>query len=86
MEFIAIDNERLIPQQSISSLTNVDDIETYIRSTETDDRHYLQIIDLPLRERPHVMRELSVMGITAGSLFPGLGGAYEELKERFFQL
>ena len=34
MEFIAIDNERLIPQQSISSLTNVDDIETYIRSTE----------------------------------------------------
>jgi hypothetical protein len=32
------------------------------------------------------MRELSVMGITAGSLFPGLDGACEELKERFFRL
>jgi hypothetical protein len=86
MEFIAIDNERLIPQQSISSVTNLDDLETYIRTKESDDRKYLQIIDLPLRERPLVMRELSVMGITAGSLFPGLDGACEELKERFFEL
>ncbi len=86
MEFIAIDNERLIPQQSISSLTNIDDIETYIRSKESDGRQYLQIIDLPLRERPLVMRELGMMGITAGSLFPGLDGACEELKERFFDL
>jgi hypothetical protein len=48
MEFIAIDNERLIPQQSISSVTNVDDIETYIRSMETETTQYLKIIDLPL--------------------------------------
>lgn len=85
-EFIAIDNERLIPQQSISSITNIDDIETYLRSRETAERRYLQVIDLPLEERPHVMLELSVMGITAGSLFPGLDGACEELKERNFQL
>jgi FRG domain len=85
-EFIAIDNERLIPQQSISSITNIDDIESYIRSKETPERRYLQVIDLPLSERPHVMRELSVMGITAGSLFPGLDGACEELKERNFDL
>lgn len=86
MEFIAIDNERLIPQQSISSVTNIDDIETFIRSHETKEKRYLQIIDLPLRERPLVMQELSVMGITAGSLFPGLDGACEELRGRFFQL
>lgn len=84
-EFIAIDNERLIPQQSISSITNIDDIETYISSKQTPERCYLHTIDLPLRERPLVMRELSVMGITAGSLFPGLDGACEELKERNFQ-
>ena len=29
-EFIAIDNERLIPQQSISTITNIDDIETML--------------------------------------------------------
>ncbi len=85
MEFIAIDNERLMPQQSISSVTNVDDIETYIRSTESAERRYLQIVDLPLKERPLVMRELSMMGITAGSLFPGFDGACEELRERHFQ-
>ncbi len=86
MEFIAIDNERLVPQQSISSLTNLDDIETHMRAGESIDKQYLHVIDLPLRERPFVMRELSVMGITAGSLFPGLDGACEELKERFFRL
>jgi hypothetical protein len=85
MEFIAIDNERLIPQQSISSVTNIDDIETYIRSTEVSGRQYLQIVDLPLNERPLVMQELSMMGITAGSLFPGFDGACEELRERHFK-
>jgi hypothetical protein len=86
LEFIAIDNQRLVPQQSVSSLTNVDDIESYIHSSETTQQQYLQIIDLPLTERPFVMKELSVMGITAGSLFPGLDGTCEELRERFFQL
>jgi hypothetical protein len=64
----------------------VDDIETYIRSQESEDRQFMKIIDLPVRERPTIMRELSVMGITAGSLFPGLDGACEELRERFFDL
>jgi hypothetical protein len=85
MEFIAMDNERLIPQQSISSVTNVDDIETYIRLLESEERRFLQIVDLPLKERPHVVQELSMMGITAGSLFPGFGGACEELRERNFR-
>jgi hypothetical protein len=85
MEFIAIDNERLVPQQSISSVTNIDDIETYIRISEREGARYLRIIDLPVRERQHVMRELSIMGITAGSLFPGFDGTCEELKERNFE-
>jgi hypothetical protein len=85
-EFIPIDNPRMVPQQSISTVTNVDDIETYIRSLEHPKGQFLKIIDLPVNERPKVMRELSIMGITAGSLFPGLDGACEELKERFFDL
>jgi FRG domain len=85
MEFIAIDNQRLVPQQSISSVTNIDDIETYIRSSEREGARYLRIIDLPVRERHNVMRELSIMGITAGSLFPGFDGTCEELKERNFE-
>ena|SRR5215813_9396932 len=86
LEFITIENERMIPQQAVSSVTNIDDIETFIRSRESDQKQYLKAVDLPVRERRHVMRELSAMGITAGSLFPGLDGACEELAERNFQL
>jgi hypothetical protein len=85
LEPAAIENERMVPQQALSSFTTVDDIEAYIGSQETArGKRYLEIIDLPLRERDQVLRELRVMGITQGSLFPGLDGACEELRERFF--
>jgi hypothetical protein len=85
-EFDAVENERMIPQQAASTMTSVDDIETYVRSRETDTTKYLQAIDLPVRDRKQAVRELSYMGITAGSLFPGLDGACEELKELNFDL
>lgn len=85
VEPIAIENERLIPQQALSSFTTVDDIETYVASKEADAKKtFLQVIDLPLSERHLVIRELTLMGVTAGSLFPGLDGTCEELRERFF--
>jgi hypothetical protein len=83
-ELIGFDNERMVPQQAASTFTSVDDMETYIRSRETAEKKYLRAIDLPVRERKRVISELSYMGITAGSLFPGLDGACEELKERNF--
>ncbi len=85
-EFIAIENERMIPQQAASTFTNADDVEAYIRSRESDTKKYLRAIDLPVRDRRCVVRELSYMGITAGSLFPGLDGACEELTERHFEI
>jgi hypothetical protein len=86
-EFLAIENERMIPQQAASLVTNIDDIESYIKSMETaKSKKYLTAIDLPLSDRTTVVRELSYMGITAGSLFPGLDGACEDLKERNFQI
>ena len=86
-EFLAIENERMIPQQGASTVTNVDDIESFVRVAEqTNGASYLKAVDLPKRERRRVMQELSYMGITAGSLFPGLDGACQELKERNFDL
>jgi len=85
-EFMAIENERMIPQQAASTVTNIDDIESYIRSKESNSKKYLGAIDLPVSERKKVVQELSYMGITAGSLFPGLEGACEELKERNFEI
>ncbi len=83
-EFLATENERMIPQQAASTLSNMDDIETYIRSKESEGKKYLLAIDLPVCDRPLVIRELGYMGITAGSLFPGLDGACEDLRERNF--
>ncbi len=85
-EFMAIENERMIPQQAASTVTNIDDIETYIRSKESAGKTYLWAIDLPVRARKEVIRELGYMGITAGSLFPGLDGSCEELRERNFDI
>jgi hypothetical protein len=85
-EFLAIENERMIPQQGASTVTSVDDIESYIKSKETATKKYLSAIDLPVRDRKDVVRELRYMGITAGSLFPGLDGACEELKQRNFEV
>jgi hypothetical protein len=85
LDALAFGNPRAIPQQSISTTSNVDDIETYINEMESkENMKYLEAIDLPASERNHVMRELALMGITAGALFPGLDGACEGLKERNF--
>jgi FRG domain len=87
IEALAIANPRMIPQQALVSLTNIDDIEGYIRWAETlCGKSFLHVIDLPVQDRPDVMSELSLMGVAAGSLLPGLDGTCEELKERFYDL
>jgi hypothetical protein len=87
LEPLAIANPRMIPQQALVSLTNVDDIEGYIQRAETlTGKTFLHVIDLPVQERPSVVSELSLMGVAAGSLLPGLDGTCEELKERFYDL
>lgn len=84
---IALNNSRMIPQQALSSVTNLDDVETHIRKAEDmRGKTYLRVIDLPSLERKEAMQQLSIMGITAGSLFPGIDGACEQLRERFFDL
>ena len=86
LEPVSIENERMVPQQALSTFSSVDDIETYITFVErTKEKSYLEVFDLPLDEREHVLQELRLMGISAGSMFPGLEGACEELRERFFK-
>jgi hypothetical protein len=86
-EPLAMHNPRALPQQSISMYTNIDDLETYIAREERQrGTSYLWAIDLPANERKVAMRDLALMGITAGALFPGLDGACLQLKERFFDL
>ena len=82
LDFVAIGNDRLIPQQSISTVTGFDDIETYIAFQQRLlGRIFLRVVDLP---KTLVMRELASMGISSASMFPGLDGACASFKERFF--
>ena len=85
-EFLAIENERMIPQQAVTTVTNIDDIESYILECGVlRKKDYLKAIDIPVSERSIVIKELTYMGLQAGALFPGLDGVCEELKERNFQ-
>ena len=83
---LAINNPRMVPQQALSTLANVDDIEEFIAFNEMQlfKKTYLEVIDLPVSERPQIIQELSLMGITAGSMFPGLDGACRAARERCF--
>ena len=84
-EMMPIENDRMIPQQSITMFSNVDDIEQFISYFENKNgENYLTIFEMPKSERDIAMNELRKMGITYGSLFPGLDGACRELKEKYF--
>jgi len=85
LENMSVGNPRSGPQQALSAVSNVTDIEAFIREREKTDRQtYLQVCDLNSDESPKIMRELELMGITYGSLFPGLDGICRDLKDRLF--
>jgi len=87
LKTLALENPRALPQQALSTMTNVDDIESFIlRFGDGPDGPILRAIDIPHSERPAVTRDLEWMGLTAGSLMPGLDGACEQLRERFFTI
>lgn len=55
---LGINNTRLIPQQALSSICNVDDIEGYLSERESDrQKTYLNVIDLPKAGRSKIMEE-----------------------------
>jgi hypothetical protein len=86
LDALAIENPRSLPQQALSTITNVDDIETYILQQEANRAMtFLEAIDIPASEKPTVWNELALMGIGAASLLPGLDGTCEQLKDRIFR-
>lgn len=78
-------NPRAAPQQALATCSNVADIESFIRAKEIRDKEeYLTVCELPASEAPRIRRELELMGITYGSLFPGLDGIARDIKDRLF--
>lgn len=85
LDLQGIKNNHLLPQQAVTAFTNVDDIEAYISNRQdTNSKQYLRILEIPHSEVEIARKELAMMGITAGSLFPGIEGVCRELKEKYF--
>ncbi|NYT30771.1 FRG domain-containing protein [Rhizobium sp. WYCCWR 11128] len=82
---VALENPRALPQQALCSITSVDDVESYLETAGTQmGKSYLEVFELPYSDRVSVLTELRLMGVAAGSLFPGIDGACEELKFKNF--
>ena len=84
-DFIALENPRTVPQQALTTITNLVDIEEYIKEMEGGLKiKFIYAIDIPIKDRNIALRELALMGITSGSMFPGIDGICEEFKEKNF--
>lgn len=87
MEFISIDNPRAVPQQAVTTVTNIHDIESYLVEKQNESGiAFLKAVDIVASERESAMADLQFMGITAGSMFPSIDGVCEELRERNFRM
>jgi len=85
LEPLPLANNRALPQQSLSSVTNQYDIESYVQFRENDNGNtYMKVIDIPAHQRKAALSDLRLMGITASSMFPGVDGICRDLKSQLF--
>jgi hypothetical protein len=64
VDVLAIENERLIPQQAVALISNADDIEAYLQGREQNQKiaePFLRALDIPVTEREAVFNELRYM-------------------------
>lgn len=85
LELSGFGNSRVLPQQSITMYSNVDNIEYIIKANEDEPGKYLKAVSIPTHDRDTAMRDLSLMGITWGSMFPGFDGICKQLRSRHFK-
>jgi hypothetical protein len=78
-------NPRIIPQQGVFTVTNVDDMEDYILSRSSEiKKTFLYTALLSVKEKPNVLKELNLMGINEMTMFPSIEGICRSLKTQFF--
>lgn len=86
LELPGYGNSRVLPQQSITMFSNVDDIEKIIKENENSPGQFLSAIAIPVSDRELALRDLRLMGITWGSIYPGIEGVCRQLSNRHFGL
>lgn len=84
LELPVFGNPRVLPQQAVTMYSNAADIELVLRELGTIHGPFLSAVSIPVSDRDIAMRDLSLMGITWGSMFPGLDGVCRQLASRHF--
>ncbi len=82
-------NSKDIPRQDLQecmhSFSNVEDLEAWIRLTESDKKkRYLTTIDIPWNQRASAKADLAKMGCTAETLFGDRDSMCRTLREELF--
>jgi len=85
MELPGFGNARVLPQQSVTMYSNVDDIEDIIQDNERPDSIFIKRITIRATYAKKAMHDLNLMGITWGSMFPGFDGVCKQLASRHFK-
>lgn len=84
LDAVPLFNQRASQQQSITTMTNVDNIERFIAQQEGGTSPVLAWYDFLPNEREVVLDELEWMGVTESLLFPGIEGSFRTLaRDRF---
>lgn len=78
LESVPFYNPRAVQQQSVTTITNVDNIERYVNELK-DAPPALRWFDFAASEREEILDELEWMGVTESLLFPGLEGSFRTL-------
>lgn len=78
-------NARLLNQQGLFTLSNVADMDTYMRwMPEGTKESAIEYVEISSRVARHALADLRNMGTTAATLFPGLDGSSTFLKHLLF--
>lgn len=78
-------NSRIVPQMGSTTMTNINDIEAYIKKREEElGKTLLYQVTLPVSDMLNITNELNLMGINEMTLFPGIDGVCEHFKKFYF--
>jgi FRG domain len=78
-------NPRLHAQQGQFLVTNIVDVESFLFDVQTKQQQTILIAaDVPAKFAQSALEDLSFMGLTAASLFPGLDGIAQAMKQEMY--
>lgn len=83
LESVPFCNPRAVQQQSVTTITNVDNIERYVNELKGAPPA-LRWFDFAASEREQILDELEWMGVTESLLFPGMEGSFRTLARTRF--